>query len=153
MTLIVTGVFFLGDPRFRGAETHPTAGPPHRLGLGERARKHPPSSGPMSAPGAPTPPAAAHHRPRGATRGCGARSAGSRPLEVLACGTAAKPLTRPNSAGAVFRPGWRRSSRGLSGSQARTARGIHSGAYDARPTQRAQTPALSHLVACPFSYI
>ena len=26
MTFIVTGVFFLGDPRFRGAETHPTLG-------------------------------------------------------------------------------------------------------------------------------
>src|ERR1700681_345762 len=152
MTLTVTGVFFLDEARFHGAETHPSAGPPHRLGLGERARKHPLSSGPMSAPGAPTPPAAAHHRPPGATRGCDAGSAGSLPWEDLACGTVAKPLTRPNSAGAVFRPGWRRSSRGLPGNQARTARGIHSEAYDVRPEQRARTPALSHLVASPISY-
>src|SRR5216684_5029249 len=110
MTLIVTGLFFLDEARFPGAETHPTAGPPHRLGLGERARKHPPSSGPMSAPGAPTLPATVHHRPPGATRGCDAESAGSLPWEDLACGTAAKPPTRPNLAGAVFRPGWRRSS-------------------------------------------
>src|SRR4030081_3225274 len=103
MTLTVTGVFFLDEARFPGAETHPTAGPPHRLGLGERARKRPPSSGPMSAPGAPTQPAAAHHRPQGAIRGCDAASAGWRPWEDLACGTAAKSLTRPNSAGAVFR--------------------------------------------------
>src|SRR5260370_2680416 len=121
MTLSVTGVFFLDEARFRGAETHPTAGPPHRLGLGERARIHPPSSGPMSAPGAPTPPAAAHHRPRGATRGCDARSAGSRPWEDLPCGTAAKPLTRPNSPRAVLRPAYRTSTRGLPGNHARTA--------------------------------
>src|ERR1039458_9923259 len=97
MTLVVTGVFYRVDPRFPGAETHPTAGPPHRLGLGERARRPPPSSGSRSAPTAPTPPAAERHRPRGATRGCGAGSAGLRPWVDLACGTAAKPPTRPNS--------------------------------------------------------
>src|SRR5271157_5844545 len=38
VTRIVTGSFFLGDPRFPGAETHPTAGLPHRLGLGYPAQ-------------------------------------------------------------------------------------------------------------------
>src|ERR1017187_9442961 len=115
MTLIVTGVFFLGDPRLPGAETHPTSAPPHRLGRAGRARKPPPSSAPRSAPTAPILPAAVPHRPAGATRGCGAASADSPPWEAPASGTAAKPPMRPNSAAAVFRPGWRRSGPGPPG--------------------------------------
>src|ERR1035441_2379947 len=102
LTLIVTEVCFPGDPRFPGAETRPTARLPRRLGRGLRARKPPPSSGLTSAPGAPTPPAAARHRPAGATRGCDAGSAGSPPWGAPAGGTAAKPPKKPNSAAAVF---------------------------------------------------
>src|ERR1035441_4281245 len=94
MTLILTGAFFLGDPQFPGAETHPTAAPPHRLGRAGRARKPPPSSAPRSAPGAPIPPAAVPHRPAGVIHGCGAASAGSPPWEDPAGGTTAKLPTR-----------------------------------------------------------
>src|ERR1039457_5253435 len=90
LTLIVTGVFLLGDLRFPGAEPRPTGGPHRRLGRGSRVRKPPPSSEPRSAPGAPILPAAARHRPGGATRDCDAGSAGSPPWEDPACGTAAK---------------------------------------------------------------
>src|ERR1039458_7808981 len=91
LTLIVTEVCFPGDPQFPGAETRPTARLPRRLGRGLRARKPPPSSGPRRAPDAPILPAAARHRPAGATRGCGAASASSHPWEDRACGTEAKP--------------------------------------------------------------
>src|SRR6185436_16652427 len=50
----------------------------------------------------------------------------------------AKLLTRPNSDGAVFRPGWRISSRGRRSSRARTAHGIHSAAYDPPPDHQAR---------------
>src|ERR1017187_6913237 len=103
MTAIVTGLFVPGDLRFLGAETHPTAAPPHRLGRAARARKPPPSSAPRSAPGAPIPPAAVPHPLAGAIRGCGAASAGSPPWEDPAGGTTAKLPTRQNSAAAVFR--------------------------------------------------
>src|ERR1035441_5318843 len=151
MTLIVTGVFFLGDPRLPGAETHPTAAPPHRLGRAGRARIPLPSSAPRNSPTAPTPPAVVRHRLADATRGCVAASAGSLPLEAQASGTAARPPTKPNSGAAVSRPGWRRSSPGPPDIPTRTAGGIHSGASGAPPARRVPTPALSRPAAAPFS--
>src|ERR1700733_15340774 len=133
MTLILIGVYLIevlsleGDPRFPGAETRPNVGPRHRLGRVERARRHPPSSGPRSAPGALTLLATARPRPPGATRDCDAASAGSLPWEDQACGTAVKPPKISSSAGAVSRPDWRRSNPSPHGSPARNARGIHSG--------------------------
>src|SRR5580658_5921980 len=108
MTVIIIEALWLGGRRFRGVETHPTFAPPHHLGHAERARKHPPSSGPKNAPGARTLHAKARHWPPDATRGCGEGSEGSLPWEDQASEIVVKPTKILNSAGAVSRPGWRR---------------------------------------------